>query len=281
VNYGELATVASRKAAQLRAANAIGVSDSVCPFDLAEKIGLNPRLVAAASFEGIYSPDPQPRVLVGANRPAGRQRFTCAHEIGHHIFEHGFCIDEVGERPESKEQEFLANRFASALLMPKIAVDAAMARRNSSVSRATAEELFVIAQDLGVGYSTLVGYLQFIQRAVTQSDADALRNRSLPELRERIAGFPVDADLLVLDSAWGTRPADLQIGDVVLMPETVEFDSPCLEPLTLPTRHFRAAVVGTCRIQLYRNRPPATVRVSKRGFAGLTRFRYVEEVADE
>ena len=57
-----------------------------------------------------------------------RQRFTLAHELGHHFMNHGdrHRKDTFGappNNPEDRRKEWEANEFAAALLMPKKSID--------------------------------------------------------------------------------------------------------------------------------------------------------------
>ena len=66
-----------------------------------------------------------PKVIVNANSPTTRQKFTLAHELGHIIipWHYGTIIDEIEENIVTYnsrywELESEANRFASEILMP-------------------------------------------------------------------------------------------------------------------------------------------------------------------
>ena len=150
MNTRLLSEQAVRAAGLLRVQHQIGPAHGLCPYDLAIDLQIKVIFISAPSLEGMYSPEPRPAIILNSERPAGRRRFTCAHEIGHHIFQHGYRIDELTEENSSSTspEEFLAQRFASALLMPKIAVDSAFARRSWSPAAAEAEQFFIVAQEL-------------------------------------------------------------------------------------------------------------------------------------
>src|SRR3989442_233526 len=97
MNQRMLAAHAARTASLLRGEHHIGLAEGLCPYDLAIKLQIKVCFTEAPSLEGMYSPDPRPAIILGAERPAGRRRFTCAHEIGHHVFQHGCRIDELTE----------------------------------------------------------------------------------------------------------------------------------------------------------------------------------------
>lgn len=278
-----LARSATRAAARVRADLGVGPAEGVCPFDLAAGLEVPVRFVALPSLEGMYSPEPRPTIVVSVERPAGRRRYTCGHELGHHIFGHGARLDELAEEATAswRPEEFVAQRFAAALLMPKLAVDSAFARRAWSVSNPTPETAFIVAQELGVGFTTLVGHLERTLGHISHAAADALRRVRLPQLRQRLAGFQVEHDLLVIDRHWARRTIDAEVGDVLLVPAHAEFEGACTSIVDSPVRHMVATEPGIGRLLVKVGSPPIPVRISRRGFAGLARYRHLEEVSDD
>jgi Zn-dependent peptidase ImmA (M78 family) len=69
-----------------------------------------------------------PFVIVNADHPVERQRFTLAHEFGHFRMEHGNRVDETVGWGDRDPLEVEANAFAAAFLMPPAAVADALAR---------------------------------------------------------------------------------------------------------------------------------------------------------
>ena len=76
---------------------------------------------------GAYVPGEEPGVLITTERPLSVQRFTAAHELGHHVMGHEPSLDDEGilRRPPFSErvrgvprQEREADAFASAYLVP-------------------------------------------------------------------------------------------------------------------------------------------------------------------
>jgi len=70
-------------------------------------------------------------ILVSAEDPAPRVRFTIAHELGHHYFKHLQRVDELTRIHDTRESlrqahdwwEVQANAFAAELLIPGAAVE--------------------------------------------------------------------------------------------------------------------------------------------------------------
>jgi hypothetical protein len=231
----------------------------------------------------MYTPGPPPTILVSTNRPSGRRRYTCGHEIAHHIFAHGTRLDELGhdEVQTWNPEEFLAQRFAAALLMPKLAVESAFARRRWNISRPTEHEAFIVAQDLGVGYATLVRYLERVLNCITAPIATLLLKVPLRRLRSQIAGFEVEHDLVVADERWGGRPIDIEMGDVVLLPKAAKFEGKCAVVFSDPVPHLEALAPGIGTVRFRHDLSSVAVRVSRRAYAGLARYRHLEDAGDD
>jgi Zn-dependent peptidase ImmA (M78 family) len=103
----------------------------VDPFHIAERLGLRVYTqVLGADVSGMLAKRPgrDPEVYINADDSLNRQRFSCAHEIGHYSKrvtgrddDSWGYIDRRG--PSSSEgtdpEEIYANQFAAALLMPE------------------------------------------------------------------------------------------------------------------------------------------------------------------
>lgn len=75
-----------------------------------------------SSGKTTLSPDGGYMILINSREPPKRQRFTCAHELGHILLGH---VDELGKayrdpHKEDNPHETDANIFASRLLAPSI-----------------------------------------------------------------------------------------------------------------------------------------------------------------
>jgi len=284
VTKQDLARRAVRAAATLRAELGLGPTDPVCPFDVAEQMGIVVRLVALPSLEGMYSPEPRPAILVSVERPVGRRRYTCGHELGHHVFGHGTRLDQLEDERTAaawSPEEFLAQRFAAALMMPKFAVESAFVRRGWLLAEPTAEMVFIVAQELGVGFTSLLEHLETTLGSVSGHVARTLRRTSLKKLRTALARFTVSHDLLIVDNHWGRRSVDIEVGDVVLLPADATFHGGCAVLKSEPVPHLVASTSGSGRISLGPAATEIMTRVSRRKFTGLARYRHLEEAVDE
>jgi Zn-dependent peptidase ImmA (M78 family) len=104
-----------------------GESIPVDPVAIARAVGLRVEPLSpdvADTFSGEYAPDDPMGAVIryNPNHTLSRQRFTIAHELGHHALGHGLSYRD--DNPEnfsiqgSDWAEVAANKFASELLMP-------------------------------------------------------------------------------------------------------------------------------------------------------------------
>ena len=280
-----MATLAARQAARTRAKLGIDARSSVCPFDIAVGLGVVVRLDALPSLEGMYSPGLRNTVVLGTERPWGRIRHTCGHELGHDVFGHGTRVDElcVDRRRVWSPEEYLAERFSTALLMPSLAVVNALRRRGWDAATLTALQAFVLAQDFGVGYSNFVSHAERTLGILSGAAAEGLRRqgRRLGPVRNTVAGFGVAHDVFVGDEHWGARPLDVETGDIVVVPPDALFSGLCARLSHKPQAHLAAVEAGEGQLKLRTRKSPIRVRVSRRGFTGLARYRHLKEAEDE
>ncbi len=91
-----------------------------------------------------------PLLLVNGQQALSRQRFTLAHEFGHHWIGHGTVVDEQSAMSDYDHDpdEVEANTFAAEFLVPRDAVRAwAKAHVRGAV---TLEDVLLLAGDYGV-----------------------------------------------------------------------------------------------------------------------------------
>src|SRR5207249_1380848 len=166
-------------------------------------LGIETRFVDIPSLEGMYWKKAEPVILVAAERPPGRQAFTCAHELGHHAFGHGNKIDQVLEQSSLKDpEEYLADVFAGFLLMPKTAVLHAFSVRGFDPRTASPTDLFVTAGWLGVGYGTLARHLQSGLGLISARQRTELLKVQPKAIKRTLLGHDIAADVIVVDDAW-------------------------------------------------------------------------------
>jgi Zn-dependent peptidase ImmA (M78 family) len=129
-----------------------GISlDAACDvYELISRHGLELRFMNVTSLEGLYLVEGQnAQINVCGLRPSGLQKFIAAHELGHHIFNHGAMIDRELDYKERfrcfSKDEKLAETFARFLLMPLRAVHAGFKGIGSVLRNLTPTDVFRVS----------------------------------------------------------------------------------------------------------------------------------------
>lgn len=281
-----LAKDALMKALRLRRDRGISPEAPLCPYDLADDLGIEVRFMDLPSLEGVYSKWPEPVIVVSSLRPPGRQVYTCGHELGHHVYGHGFRIDELLADEDSEpveDEEFLANCFAGFLLMPKGAITSGFTSRGWNPESSTPMQVYTVAGWLGVGYETLVTHLRASLGLLNSARAKSLRKISPKSIRAELLGRACQGNLVVVDPWWSGRAIDLQVGDLVLAMPRALSEKPCIDLVRSDHQGtlLQAVLPGLGRICHPDSGWSAFVRVSRRGYVGRGIFRHEEEVEDE
>ncbi len=152
------------------------------------------------NLHGAYIPARSGRegILVNSNHPLHLQRFTAAHELGHHVLEHKTSFDfdilgrvplptdryeEVGNVPEQEKE---ADSFASALLMPKRLILKHLIEIGEGVNFLKNDiNLYQMSLRLGVSYSSFCWGL-LIHNFFTRHEAERFANLKVKDIKNKI-----------------------------------------------------------------------------------------------
>ena len=248
-------------------------------YDFVEKEGVGLWFSEIPSLEGLYCPSPTPTIILNSERPDGRKAFTCAHELGHHVFGHGTVVDTGDNKIYSDDDnEFLVDCFAGYALMPKTAICSSFLQRGWDFRNPTPLQIYCIANQFGVGYSTLIHHLRFSLGLISREPAETLLNTRLPEIRKTL-GAPPNTPLVVVDQFWMGRPVDLNVKDTILVPRGAHFEGSCLiHSSTVSSGELMNAILpGLGKLSLPDRNWSTFVRVSRCGFTGRSSYRFLEE----
>ena len=277
----DMARNAVIKALQIRKACDIEIHEAICVYDLVVKMGVKVQFDSIPSLEGMYVNGLLPRIILSSLRPAGRMSFTCAHELGHHCFEHGMQVDDLkDEQVESKfiTEEYIADCFASFLLMPKLAVSYAFTKRGWDASRCTPEQLYIVSSWLGVGYTTLAKHMSYSLNLLSQNYMSELCKISPKIIKAEVLGKEIKGNLIIVDEYWTGRPIDIQVGDLILFTGQIQFEGKSIESYSMPGKNtFKAVCPGLSRLYSNNEQWASFVRVSRKEYVGQCRYRHLED----
>jgi Zn-dependent peptidase ImmA (M78 family) len=288
----DLAKQALEKSLEIREEYGYDFRSPLCVYELAEKARVSVRFIDDVSMEGVYAALAKPKILISSLRPAGRRVFTCAHELAHHFFGHGSTIDELQDEATSGEfqpNEFLADAFAGFLLMPAQGVKRAFALRGLDIASATSEQMYGVACSFGVGYETLIGHLEYSLKLLGADRATVLRKTKLPKIRRQLLNTNTSGHLIVVDRHYllATVDAeagnDVEPGNLLLLPEDATSEGDQIELIERAPNGalYRAVRPGIARATLHTNNSGVIVRVCRYQYAGLARYRHLEETPND
>jgi hypothetical protein len=124
--------------------------------------------------------------------------------------------------------------------------------------------------------------MHFVLQALPPHLAATHLKASLPAIRSAAMGFNVQSgNAWFIDPAWGQRSVDVHVGDVLSVPPGTGVDGSCVDFVGGAIPHFLAARPGIGALALASNNQTLNVRVSKRQYFGLARYRYLAAVDDE
>jgi Zn-dependent peptidase ImmA (M78 family) len=282
----DLAKAALERSLEVREEYGYDFRTPLCVFGLASRARVKVQFVDDVSMEGFYAAFARPTILLSSLRPLVRRVFNCAHELGHHFFDHGSTIDELQERARQRRfepNEFLADAFGGYLLMPAQGMKRAFSLRGLAPTTAGPGELYAVASSFGVGYETIVDHLTYSLQVLPAERARDLHKVGLPEIRETILGVPTTASLVIADKWYLRDTVDVEVGNLILVPHGASSDSAHIERLgdVSTGSVFRAVRPGLSRVHVADGTWAVVVRVSRYQYAGLAQYRHLEECEDD
>ncbi|MGO8858541.1 MAG: ImmA/IrrE family metallo-endopeptidase [Steroidobacteraceae bacterium] len=263
----------------------LDLQSPACIYGLCEAHNVNVRF-NDINMEGMYDRQPKPRIHVSALRPLARRTFTCAHELGHHVFGHGSTIDELrddhAQSADRPPNEVLADSFAAFVLMPTLGLREAFVKRGLDPNKASALDMYAIACNFGVGQATLVNHLAYGIDMISPVQRARLGRITPKMIRTELLGQVVSEPLTIADRHWNSPTLDMEQGALLMLPSGVVVDTAMLMPERdlVGGRLFRAMKVGIARVVIPGSSWATYVRIARCQYVGLARFRHLEETAD-
>lgn len=155
-------------------------------------------------------------VVINVKVHPALQRFTAAHELGHHVLGHSDSMDpesHIGRFTNLESQELDAQFFAAEFLMPIAAVNSIASELDIEKSRVDANDVYQISLRLRTSYQATVNRLQTLQW-FGRARANELRKVTPATIKSRMLRNPLpDARSDVWQVTRETSHVAAQVGD--------------------------------------------------------------------
>lgn len=278
----QLYTNAIRKASEVRLKLGFDLFEPLNIYDVCSGMEVPVQFVDI-NMEGNYvKKNKTPRILLSSQRPFPRRVFTCAHELGHHVFNHGLKVDVISEENESpslkSNDEILVDAFAAALLMPVGGIQSEFIKRDLNFQTATPLDFYKISSVFGVGYQTLITHCK-VNRLISDYKSIELLKLTPAKIFKTCFGNVEEKSFFkLIDGKCGGKPVDLEVSNYIVLPSDFIADNQFLEK-----KHeiqegvlFLAKKPGISSVHDSKTETSYFVRIQSQNYIGFAEYRHLE-----
>ena len=279
-----IATKGIKKADSLRMDLDINMFQPLNVYDACNKLELDVRFVNI-NMEGMYISSDNPaksNIMLSALRPFSRKVYTCAHELGHHLFGHGSKIDMISddsiETSNYDDEERLVDIFAAALLMPIAGVQLEFKKRGWNIKTATPFQYFTISSVFGIGYKTLI-YNCTINKLIGHNKSKELSKYTHSYFLNKVLKSEKNTGhLKIIDSKYTEKIVDSEVSGFLYLPKNIRLEGGHLEMVseTKNGKCYEAIKPGILRANNIEDGQTYFIRIQNFEYEGLSEYRHLE-----
>ena len=283
-----LFTSAVTEADKVRIQLELDMFEPINVFDACERMNLTVRFVNI-NMEGMYinSKDkPNPQILISSLRPLPRRAFTCAHELGHHVFNHGTKTDMLSkDDPYSASddiEELLVNVFAGNLLMPIAGISAELAVRNWSAKTLTPLQAYTLSSFFGTGYQSFIFHCRVNHLITSAQEKELLKQTPSKILKTLINNSGPAIPFKIIDGLSEISTVDVEATNYVFLPPRTKVLGNHLKKLggIAIGDAYVAIKPGVVQVVTADETFSCFVRIQRPAYMGLAEYRHLEEEND-
>jgi Zn-dependent peptidase ImmA (M78 family) len=276
-------TSAIRRASEIRLQLGLSLFQPINIYDVCEKLEVDVKFVDV-DMEGLYvSLRSAPTILLSRLRPFPRRVFTCGHELGHHVFNHGFKVDilsdDSADPVDKSNDEKLVDAFAAALLMPIAGIQAEFKKRKLDFASATTVDFFTISSLFGVGYETLIRHCK-MNNLITTAKAEGSLKLSPAKIFKQEFGDVEDKSFFkIIDGKSTGMSIDLEVSNYIVLPDDFLVDNEFLEEIkdSRLGMLYKAKKSGISNVYSFTTESAYFVRIQPKNYIGLAAYRHFED----
>lgn len=272
------------KADEIRRRAGLNMFQPINVFDVCVDLGITVRFLDV-NMEGMYvaqNNGESPNILLSNQRPLPRRNFTCAHELGHHLFNHGSKMDALTEYDPTASSydgdELLVDAFAGALLMPVAGIQAEFAKRDWNIDTATPLQIYTVASVFGTGYSTLITHCK-VNKLIRDTAGNALLKFTPAKILESIIGSNEGiSNFKIIDGQTNLTAIDIEVNNLLILPANIEVEGEHLQKYkdTSLGIAYIAKKPGIVRAKTVDDSVSYFIKIQNAGYIGLAEYRHLE-----
>ncbi len=272
------------KADEVRSQLGVDMFQPMNVFDACITLGLTVRFVDI-NMEGMYIKQESgkfPTILLSNQRPLPRRCFTCAHELGHHVFDHGSRIDPLFDQAlkqaNRNSEEVLVDVFAGALLMPVAGVQAELANRNWISQKCSPVQFYILSSIFGTGYQTLIVHCK-VNGIISETKAESLLKYTPAKiLKDIFKSGNNKSHFKIIDGQSSLSTIDLEVSNYIILPPNLNIEGNHLEKYqkTALGSGYVAVKPGIVRASASDNSINYFIRIQNSNYIGLVENRHLE-----
>lgn len=212
-------------AARLHARLHTDLSHPVDIFRIVQELGIWLNARPLGNLFGFYlRQDDALGICLNAVHPETLQRYTCAHELGHHLLGHDSNLDDAADIDEVGSgrpvQERAAQVFAGNFMMPLGLVNRVLRRLGLYGQHLSASDVYQVSRELDVSYTAAIWRLRALDR-IDGPTAARYAGAGAASAKTFLRGGPphgsARADLWVINKAGDDLIGKCRVGDEVLL----------------------------------------------------------------
>ena len=173
---------------------------------------------------------------------------------------------------------FAADTFATSLLMPRQAVVERFAKRAWELDNSDPTQLFAVAGELDIGYSTLLKHLRYGLDLVSNEWMVSRLKIAPKAIRQKVTGTKEPPRVVILDDHWSNIPIDIEVGDEIAIPSRLHVETGgVIREVASRGEYSRWKGTKTGEANLRINECRCRIRVARTGFCGMLKYRFLDD----
>lgn len=212
---------ASMAAARAHARLKLPLDRPIDIFGVVQQLGIWLKTEPLGNLFGFYLRHGQATgIVLNSRHPEDLQRYTCAHELGHHLLGHQSHLDDSGDvnRLNGPLQEQAAQVFAGSFLMPLGLVNRLL-RAHDLVGRPLSPvDAYKLSRDMDVSYTACIWRLRALDLLGPTTARAYVREGAATAKADLRGDEPIEdarADVYVIDELADDLALTVRVGDEV------------------------------------------------------------------